>query len=111
MILGEKYFSYKNALNVMKMDSLEMRRQNLCLKFAKQCIKNEKLKNMFPRSQNKHRMDKRSGEKFVVNKAFTERYRRSAIPNMQRLLNNLEKEKKKIFRKIENSVPVNYELY
>ena len=46
-----------------------------------------------------------------MNKAFTERYRRSAIPNMQRLLNNVEKEKKKIFRKIENSVPVNYEFY
>ena len=111
VILGEKYISYKNALDVMKMDSLEMRRQNLCLKFAKQCIKNEKLKNMFPKNQNKHRMDKRSGEKFIVNKAFTERYRRSAIPNMQRLLNNVEKEKKKIFRKIENSVPVNYEFY
>ena len=66
---------------------------------------------MFPKNQNRHKMEKRSGEKFVVNKAFTERYRRSAIPNMQRLLNNLEKEKKKIFRKIENSVPVNYELY
>ena len=56
-------------------------------------------------------MDKRSGEKFIVNKAFTERYRRSAIPSMQRLLNNLEKEKIKMFRKIENSVPVNYEFY
>ena len=59
VILGEKYISYKNALNVMKMDSLEMRRQNLCLKFAKQCIKNEKLKNMFLKNQNKHRMDKK----------------------------------------------------
>ena len=70
-----------------------------------------KLKAMFPKSQNRHDMEKRSGEKYSVNKAFTERYRRSAIPNMQRLLNNLEKEKKKIFRKIENSVPVNYAFY
>ena len=96
VILGEKYNSYKDALNVMKMDSLEMRRHYLCLKFAKQCIKNEKLKKMFPKNQNKHRMEKRSGEKFLVNKAFTERYRRSAIPNMQRLLNNSEKEKMEI---------------
>ena len=41
---------------------------------------------------------------------FTERYRRSAIPNMQRLLNNSEKEKIETFKKIENTVPVNYEL-
>ena len=110
VILGEKYNSYKDALNVMKMDSLEMRRHNLCLRFAKQCIKNEKLKNMFPKNQNRHRMEKRSGEKFLVNKAFTERYRRSAIPNMQRLLNNSEKEKMEILKKIENSVPVNYDF-
>ena len=63
---------------------------------------------MFPKNQNRHKMEKRSGEKFVVNKAFTERYRRSAIPNMQRLLNNLEKEKKKIFKIIGNSVPVSF---
>ena len=72
--------------------------------------KNEKLKNMFPKNQNRHRMEKRSGEKFLVNKAFTERYRRSAIPNMQRLLNNSEKEKMEILKKIENSVPVNYDF-
>ena len=61
---------------------------------------------MFPKSQNRHEMEKRSGEKYIVNKAFTERYRRSAIPNMQRSLNNSEKEKIKIFKRIENSVPV-----
>ena len=92
------------------MDSLEGRRQNLCLKFAKQCIKNEKLRNIFPRNQKDQSMKKRSGEKFVVKKAFTERYKRSAIPSMQRLLNNSEKEKTEIFRKIDSTVPVNYEL-
>ena len=34
VILGEKYISYKNALNVTKIESLEVRRQNLCLKFV-----------------------------------------------------------------------------
>ena len=56
-------------------------------------------------------MEKRNGERFVVKKALTERYRRSAIPNMQRLLNKNEKEKMEIFRKIRNVVPVNYELF
>ena len=90
--------------------SLEKRRQNLCLKFAKQCTRNEKLKSMFPKNKKHHSMKKRSAEKFVVRKAYTERYRRSAIPNMQRLLNNSENEKLEIFRKIENTVPVNYGL-
>ena len=110
VILGEKYISYENALNVVRMDSLEMRRQNICLKFAKQCIRNEKLRNIFPRNYSSHSMEKRSGEKFVVKKALTERYKRSAIPNMQRLLNKNEREKMEIFRKIRNVVPVNYEL-
>ena len=48
---------------------------------------------MLPKNKNIHSMKKRNGEKFVVKKAFTERYRRSAIPNMQRLLNNSENEK------------------
>ena len=94
----------------MKMDSLEARRQHLCLKFAKQCIKNEKLRNMFPRNQSNHRMEMRSGEKFVVKKAKTERYKKSAIPCMQRLLNDSEKEKLEIFKKINSTVPVNYEF-
>ena len=110
VILGEKYISYKNALNVMRMDSLEIRRQNICLKFAKQCIRNEKLRDIFPRNKSNHSMEKRNGERFVVKKALTERYKRSAIPNMQRLLNNNEREKMMIFRKIKNAVPVNYEL-
>ena len=110
VILGEKYISYENALSVMKIESLEKRRQNLCLKFAKQCTRNEKLKNMFPKNKKHHSMKKRSGEKFVVKKAFTERYKRSAIPNMQRLLNISENEKIETFKKIENTVPVNYEL-
>ena len=88
--------------------SLVERRQQICLKFAKQCLRNEKLKDMFPRTQSDHKMDKRYKEKYVVKKAMTERFKRSAIPSMQRLLNNEEREKAKIFSKIKNTVPVNY---
>ena len=34
VILGEKYIRYKNVLNVTKIESLKVRRQNLCLKFV-----------------------------------------------------------------------------
>ena len=52
-------------------------------------------------------MEKRSGEKFIVTKASTERLKKSAIPNMQRLLNTDDKRKREIFKIIENTVPVN----
>ena len=44
VILGEKYLNYKNALEMVKLDSLEERREKLCLKFAKQCLRHDKLK-------------------------------------------------------------------
>ena len=36
-------------------------------------------------------MKKRSQDKFIVNKAKTDRYMKSSIPSMQRLLNNYER--------------------
>ena len=41
LILKERYVSYKNTLNVIGIDSLEQRREKLCLKFAKACVKHE----------------------------------------------------------------------
>ena len=76
--------------------------------FAQQCLKNDKLRDMFPMSQSDHKMKQKYLEKFVVKKAITERFRKSAIPNMQRLLNREDKEKKKNFKIIENTIPVNY---
>ena len=70
------------------MESLEDRRTRLCLKFAKNCLKNEKLKQLFPLSGKNHGMKTRLREKFKVHHANTERYRKSAIPYMQNLLNN-----------------------
>ena len=107
MILGEKYNNYKDALRILRMDSLEMRRQKICLKFAKQCLRHEKLKELFPRHKRRHNMEKRDSEKYVVKKAMTERYRRSSIISMQKLLNQSEREKREIMKKINNTVPVN----
>ena len=60
---------------------------------------------------NNHLMEKRKDQKFVVTKALTERYRRSSIPSMQRLLNKAEKERSEMMKKIERTVPVNYDAY
>ena len=93
----------------MKMDSLEVRRENLCLKFAKACVRNEKLSDMFPRNYKNHLMKKRDREVFYVKRAKTERLRKSAVINMQKLLNKDALEKREILRKISNYVPVNYD--
>ena len=90
-------------------DSLEKRRERPCLTFANACLRNEKLSDMFPRNKRSHMMIMRQDEKFVIRQARTERLQKSAITNMQRLLNNEEYEKRKTMSKIKNIVPVNYD--
>ena len=70
------------------LDSLKIRREELCLKFARKCLKNERTKQMFPLRITKHSMKMREEEKYFVQHAKTERLKKSAIPYMQRLLNN-----------------------
>ena len=91
----------------MKMDSLEVRRENLCLKFAKVCVRNEKLSDIFPRNFKNHLMEKRKREVIYVKKAKTEKLKKSAVVNMQKLLN--KEEKRETLGKISNYMPVNYD--
>ena len=69
------------------MDTLEDRREILSLKFAKKCLENEKMKNMFPLNEKSHQMNTRKGEKYRVQYSNTERLKNSAITYMQNLLN------------------------
>ena len=87
LILKEKFISYKNALNILELDSLEDRRESLCLEFAKRCLKNEKMKSLFPKNEKSHDMKTRCPEKYEVKYANTERLRNFPILYMQRLLN------------------------
>ena len=87
VILQGKYKSYKKGLKTLNIQTLENRRESLCLKFAKNCLKNEKVKNFFPKSETKHCMKKRKQRKFKINQVKTQRYKKSAIPYMQSLLN------------------------
>ena len=87
IILKNHYDNYENALKVLNLETLDKRRETLCLKFAKNCLKNEKMKKLFPLEKHKHSMKKRSQSIFKVYKSRTSRYQHSAIPYMQRLLN------------------------
>lgn len=99
VMLGTQYEDYKKALKFLNMKSLVERRQVLSLKFAKNCLKSEKVKNFFP-INDKHSKNTRSHEKFKVNFARTKRYLSSTVPSMQRLLNKDDLFKKHMLRRI-----------
>ena len=90
--------NYEDGFKKVGIDSLEDRRINLCMKFAKNCLKNEKTEKMFPLRKKVHQMDNRYEEKFKVNFAKTERLKKSSIPYMQSELNSENKKNQKKLR-------------
>ena len=93
----------------LDIESLDDRRKSLCLKFAKNCLKVDKLKRMFPRSSTMHNMSKRNFEFYRVNRTMTERYMNSAVPQMQRMLNSYQEKKIKTLKQL--TMPVNLDLH
>ena len=55
-ILGNSYKGYEDALERLGLVTLEERREQMCLKFAKQCLKLEKMRQFFPRNENSNAM-------------------------------------------------------
>ena len=91
MVLKEKFKNYENAQIILNLDSLEQRRNLLYLKFAKSGLKNKNLNDLFPTNNKEHKMNTRSNEKFKVQFANTERFKKSSIITMQKMLNEDEK--------------------
>ena len=89
IILQDDYVSYVEALENMEMESLYDRRQELCLTFAKKCTKssNSQIRGLFPKNNAQSTVETRDPEEYHVNMARTGRYKRSAVPFMQGLLN------------------------
>ena len=52
LILKDKYVDYKKALKSVNLDSLYERRERLCLRFAKKCLKDENFKKTFSFEKN-----------------------------------------------------------
>ena len=96
IMMGQKYSEYDESLKYLNLEKLSERRKKLCLSFAKKCIKHEKAKSLFP--LNNHVKCLRNSEKFKVNFATSERYRKSSIPYLQKLLNQDEFEKNEVKR-------------
>ena len=87
IFMGNKYQGYEQALKFLKLDSLKERRIKMALKFAKRSLKLEHFSKMFPLNDSNHLMTMRNPEKYVINISRSERHRRSAVPFLQRLLN------------------------
>ena len=79
LVLKEKYKNYENALNLLDLDSLEERRKKMCLKFAKNGIKNKTLNDLFPINEKMHQMKTRENNKFKVNFANTDKLKKCYI--------------------------------
>ena len=88
MVLKDKYINYENAKIILNLDSLEERRHILCLKFAKNGIKHNNLNDLFPENDKIHKMKTRAVEKYKVQHANTERFKKSSIIAMQKMLNH-----------------------
>ena len=54
LILKEAYNDYKCGLKMLNIELLVDRRNRLCLKFAKKCLKNENFKKLFPVKKQNH---------------------------------------------------------
>ena len=54
IILGNSYRNYDEALERLELDTLEERREHICLKFAKRCTRSETFKHWFPRRPSIH---------------------------------------------------------
>ena len=91
LILGNRYINYDHALRTLELDNLEERRSDICLKFAKKCVKNVKFKHWFPKVAS---ANTRSKIMYIKPSGKTKRYLTSSIPHLVQILNENEKSKK-----------------
>ena len=87
IIFGKPYESYSQTLKELGIMRLCERREIICLKFAKNSLKLNNFKRLFPEHVNHHDMKTRKKEKYEVSKCFGKRHEISSIPSMQKLLN------------------------
>ena len=90
LILEEDYKNYENALQVSQLETLDKRRKDLTLRFAQTSLADGLLTDLFPIRNKSHRMKTRNKGKFRIFHANTERYKKSPILTMQRMLNRTQ---------------------
>ena len=85
IILRNTYTSYSSACETFNTETLEKRRHELCLRFARKNIKSENCLFTFP----SHSVNLRQRNRKVNNfKCFTSRFQRSSLPFLADLINS-----------------------
>ena len=92
IILGNLYQSYNNALEVLDLDTLEFRRNNLCLKFALKAEKHEKFKYWFKKKE-KMVNTRLAADKYCNVEAQHTRFADSPLSFLTRMLNTYYQKK------------------
>ena len=82
--------TYKEAMKKLCIEDLQTRRTKLTLKFAKLNKSEGKLSHLFTQNRKIHHMETRHKEKYTI-RANTNRFMKTPILKMQKLLNQLEK--------------------
>ena len=96
VILGENFISYEAALEMTGLRKLSDRRQSRCLDYGLKSLMHSDNKRYFPKNPNLDlTLTARTREHFKVNVGRTAQCKNSAIPYIQRLLNEHFKEKEK----------------
>ena len=92
IILGDKYLSYKLALSTLGLETLQSRRDKLCLNFARKSEKHTKFQNWFKPS--KVSQDTRQEKfKYCDVKAQHNRFSKSPLSYLTHLLNEYHSRK------------------
>ena len=87
IILKQNYMTYHHALEYLNMQTLEDRRVFLLKKFTLKNMNNKYFSEYFKYNKKTHDMRTRKSYKYEMLKNNTERYKKSTIPAMQRLIN------------------------
>ena len=95
VIMGKTTLLTKMHYNFWELTILTKEGKNC----ATNCLKNEKVKDMFPLHKSKHQMKKRKVKKFEMKTSYTKRYNKSALPYMRKLLNDDYEEQYSILAK------------
>ena len=86
IILKGKYTTYTNALQDLKLENLDSRRQKMALNFGKKCVEHPQFSSLFPLNAEVD-FNLRNREKYQVKFANCSRLKNSSVPEIQRLMN------------------------
>ena len=87
IILGKDYINYENALSILNLERLCVRRERQCLKFANKSLASEKFSSWFEKDENIQNT-RRLVKPVKPAVARTTRFRKSPLPYMTTILNN-----------------------